>query len=171
MKASAGPKGQFLSALKDEFFGHLDKKSNITVDRLILIKLFKRIHRQCRYTWVCYSFGRITLRKSEMQHTYPFDCPHFVDPDKVCQFWKIIIQVLWKIRVFWVSVRASGWECWGGGCYSFVWYTIFVYLLASLSYSKKNILAQWEISIRRTDNCRDIWVFRCFGKVLKEGNF
>ena len=43
----AGPKGQFLSALKDEFFGHLDKKSNIIADRLILIKLCKRIDRQC----------------------------------------------------------------------------------------------------------------------------
>jgi hypothetical protein len=40
--------------------------------------------------------GRITLRKSETQHIYPFDCPHFVVPDKFCQLRKIIIQVLWK---------------------------------------------------------------------------
>ena len=28
-RASAGPKGQFLSALKDEFFGQLDKNQSV----------------------------------------------------------------------------------------------------------------------------------------------
>ena len=28
----------------------------------------------------------ITLRKSETQHIYPFNCPHFVVSDKFCEF-------------------------------------------------------------------------------------
>ena len=92
-RASAGPKGQFLSALKDEFFGHLDNKLNIIVDRLILMKLSKKSIGNVSTHEFVIVLRRIALRKSQTHHINPFDCPHFVVSDNFCQFPKIIVQV------------------------------------------------------------------------------
>ena len=58
-----GLRGSSLVRSRMNFFGQLDKKLNIIVDRLILIKLSKRIDRQCQYTWVCHSFGKNNIEE------------------------------------------------------------------------------------------------------------